>query len=123
LRFSDSGFDNVLLYTPGSDKLLFLAPHISVSNITAKALVDLTIKSGIVFFSFRIGSDEEDNDSDQEENKDSELETAVSRQEINLHQNEMPISTELNSNGHVYILVNRSANNDIGPENEEIDNL
>jgi hypothetical protein len=56
----------------------------------------------------RIGSDEEDNDSDQEENKDTELETAVSRQEINHHQNENAISTEFNSNGHEYILVNRS---------------
>ncbi len=64
------------------------------------------------FIRNRIGSDEEDNDSDQEENKVSELETAVSRQESNLHQNESPISTELNSNGHEYILVNRSASNE-----------
>lgn len=55
-----------------------------------------------------IGSDEEDNDADQEENKDSELETAVSRQESNLAANEIPSSTELHSNGHEYVLVNRS---------------
>jgi hypothetical protein len=68
----------------------------------------------------RIGSDEEDNDSDQEENKDSELETAVSRQEIHLNQNETTSSTELHSNGHEYVLVNRSANHDdVIPENEE----
>jgi hypothetical protein len=60
----------------------------------------------------RIGSDEEDNDSDQEENKDCELETAVSRQESNLYQN------ECNSNGHEYILVNRSISNGIESKNE-----
>ena len=61
-----------------------------------------------VCFLSRIGSDEEDNDADQEENKDSELETAVSRQESNLTSNELPSSTELHSNGHEYVLVNRS---------------
>ena len=64
-------------------------------------------------FSFRIGSDEEDNDSDQEENKDSELETAVSRQETNVQSNENPTATELHSNGHEYIFVDRSANRDV----------
>jgi hypothetical protein len=68
-------------------------------------------KIEIYWNDFRIASDEEDNDTDQEENKERELETAVSRQEINLHQ---PISTELNSNGHEYILINRSI-----PQNEE----
>ena len=66
-------------------------------------------------FSSRIGSDEEDNDSDQEENKDSELETAVSRQETNVQANENPIATELHSNGHEYILVDRSASRDAAP--------
>ena len=71
----------------------------------------------------RIGSDEEDNDSDQEENKDSELETAVSRQEINLQSNEIPSSTELHSNGHEYVLVNRSTSNDnVLPDNNEAQN-
>jgi hypothetical protein len=71
----------------------------------------------------RIGSDEEDNDSDQEENKDSELETAVSRQEINLQSNEIPSSTELHSNGHEYVLVNRSTSNDnVLPDNDEAKN-
>jgi len=70
----------------------------------------------IFFILTRIGSDEEDNDSDQEENKDCELETAVSRQESNLYQNE-------NSNRHEYVLVNRSINNDIESKNEkEIEN-
>jgi len=71
----------------------------------------------------RIGSDEEDNDSDQEENKDSELETAVSRQEIHLPSNEIPSSTELHSNGHEYVLVNRSTSNDnVLPENDQAKN-
>lgn len=65
-----------------------------------------------VFFSSRIGSDEEDNDSDQEENKDSELETAVSRQETNVQSNENPVATEFHSNGHEYILVDRSVHRD-----------
>jgi hypothetical protein len=77
----------------------------------------------VFFNSYRIGSDEEDNDSDQEENKDSELETAVSRQESNLNQNENTSSSELHSNGHEYVLVNRSTSNDVVndiiPENEE----
>ena len=64
----------------------------------------------------RVGSDEEDNDSDQEENKDSELETAVSRQEINLPPTESTVSTELHSNGHEYVLVNPSTNAEILPE-------
>ena len=65
----------------------------------------------------RIGSDEEDNDSDQEENQDIDLETAVSRQD-SIHR-EKSISTELNSNGHEYILVNGSINNHIVPRNED----
>jgi hypothetical protein len=73
----------------------------------------------LLFFKNRIGSDEEDNDSDQEESQDSELETAVSRQESNHHKNESPISTESNSNGHEYVLVNRSTCDDIVQENEE----
>ncbi|CAF3764721.1 unnamed protein product [Adineta steineri] len=64
-----------------------------------------------------VGSDEEDNDSDQEENKDSELETAVSRQDINLNQNETASSSELNSNGHEYVMVNRSTSNDTIDDN------
>lgn len=72
---------------------------------------------------FRIGSDEEDNDADQEENKDSELETAVSRQEINLAANEIPSSTELHSNGHEYVLVNRSTSQEnTSPDAESIKN-
>ena len=70
----------------------------------------------------RIGSDEEDNDSDQEENKDCELETAVSRQESLLRHNESPISTESNSNGNEYVLVNRSPSDETVPENEQMDN-
>ncbi|CAF4669136.1 unnamed protein product [Rotaria socialis] len=57
-----------------------------------------------------IGSDEEDNDSDREENKDSELETAVSRQDINSNQNATVSSSgELHSNGHEYIIVHHVA--------------
>lgn len=72
---------------------------------------------------YRIGSDEEDNDADQEENKDSELETAVSRQESNLISNEIPSSTELHSNGHEYVLVNRSASQEnTSPDEESMQN-
>lgn len=72
---------------------------------------------------YRIGSDEEDNDADQEENKDSELETAVSRQESNLISNEIPSSTELHSNGHEYVLVNRSASQEnTSPDEESMKN-
>ena len=49
----------------------------------------------------RIGSDEEDNDSDQEESNEDELETAVSRQGSVVQAN------EFNSNGHDYVIVNR----------------
>ncbi|CAF2501109.1 unnamed protein product [Rotaria sp. Silwood2] len=66
-----------------------------------------------------IGSDEEDNDADQEENTDSELETAVSRQETYYHEDESPIPTDINSNGHEYVVVNHSTSNNIVPENEE----
>ncbi|CAF1198544.1 unnamed protein product [Rotaria sp. Silwood1] len=66
-----------------------------------------------------IGSDEEDNDADQEENTDSELETAVSRQETYFHEDENPMPTNCNSNGHEYVVVNHSTSNNIVPENEE----
>lgn len=73
-------------------------------------------KSNPLSFSHRIGSDEEDNDSDQEDNQDLDLETAVSRQEIALPENSSPISSEFQSNGHEYILINRSINNHIVPK-------
>lgn len=60
----------------------------------------------------RVGSDEEDNESDQEENQDSELETAVSRQEVLPNQNENTSSSESNSNGLGYVIVNRTRSND-----------
>ncbi len=78
--------------------------------------VDISIN---YYFLNRVGSDEEDNDSDQEENKDSELETAVSREDSNVNKNEITSSTELNSNGHEYVLVNRSTSNETVPEHEE----
>ena len=67
----------------------------------------------------RIGSDEEDNDADQEETTDSELETAVSRQGTYFDENDSPLPTNLNSNGHEYVLVNRSESANITPEDEE----
>ncbi|CAF1233045.1 unnamed protein product [Adineta steineri] len=66
-----------------------------------------------------IGSDEEDCDSDQEESQHSELETAVSRQVSNLHENESPISSDSNSNGHEYVLVNRSTSDGVIHENHK----
>ncbi|CAF3530255.1 unnamed protein product [Rotaria socialis] len=66
-----------------------------------------------------IGSDEEDNDADQEETTDSELETAVSRQGTYFDENDSPLPTNLNSNGHEYVLVNRSESANIMPEDEE----
>ncbi|CAF1022732.1 unnamed protein product [Rotaria sordida] len=66
-----------------------------------------------------IGSDEEDDDADQEENTDSELETAVSRQETYFNENKSLIPNNLNSNGHEYIVVNGSTNNNMMSENEE----
>lgn len=71
----------------------------------------------INFCVYRIGSDEEDNDADQEENTDSELETAVSRQGTYFDENESPVPT--NSNGHEYVLVNRSESDEKVPENDE----
>ena len=74
----------------------------------------MVIARSIEFFSrSRVGSDEEDNDSDHEENKASELETAVSRQESTLLPNDHSASAEVHSNGHEYVLVNRSASNDV----------
>jgi hypothetical protein len=57
-----------------------------------------------------------DNDSDQESNQDLDLETDISHPE-SIHR-EHPISTEFNSNGHEYILVNGSINNHIISRNE-----
>jgi hypothetical protein len=79
------------------------------------SIPDWAAKAGSMYvrLSFRrIGSDEEDNESDQEENRDSELETAVSRQETNLNQHETTSSSDSNSNGHSYVMVNRSTSND-----------
>ena len=69
-----------------------------------------------------MASDDEDNDSDQEESQDSEVETAVLRQESNLRRDESPISTEFHSNGHEYILVNRSINDNHTHANKEQEN-
>ncbi|CAF1431855.1 unnamed protein product [Adineta ricciae] len=59
-----------------------------------------------------VGSDEEDNESDREENQDSELETAVSRQEVVPNHNENTSSSESNSNGLGYVIVNRTRSDD-----------
>ena len=84
----------------------------SAIDVVRKDSEEFCLKKRNISFSNRVGSDEEDNESDQEENQDSELETAVSRQEVLPNQNENTSSSESNSNGLGYVIVNRTRSDD-----------